>query len=131
EPAPLPALSPSRRVALTPWPPRPCVSSRHPLAPSTTRRSSTAQLALGSVHTLTGNYSYAQVDAQIAGRGPSPAFARGYNSDDTRVGPLGPGWTHGYNIRLRSPGDGTGDLILVGPQGRSDRYTYVPATGAF
>ena len=36
---------------------------------------------------------------------------------------LGPGWTHSYNISLVSPGDGTEDVILVGPRGRSDRYT--------
>ncbi|MBI3978817.1 MAG: hypothetical protein HY331_11590 [Chloroflexi bacterium] len=76
------------------------------------------------VHTLTGAFAYGRVDLAIAGRGPSPTFARSYYSDETREGPLGPGWTHSYHVRLTSAGDGTGDLILTGPQGRSDRYTH-------
>ncbi len=75
------------------------------------------------VNTLTGSYAYSHTDLAIAGRGPSPTFVRSYNSDDSRTGPLGPGWTHNYNAHLASPGDGTSDVILDGPQGRSDRYT--------
>jgi RHS repeat-associated protein len=78
------------------------------------------------VQTYTGNYTYSFADIAIQGRGPSPLFMRSYNSNDTRIGPLGPGWTHSYNIRLRSPGDGTNDVVLTGPQGRSDRYTANP-----
>lgn len=78
------------------------------------------------VQTYTGSYSYSFTDIAIQGRGPSPIFMRSYNSNDTRVGPLGPGWTHSYNIRLTSPGDGTDDVILTGHQGRSDRYTANP-----
>ena len=37
---------------------------------------------------------------------------------------MGPGWTHSYNIRLTVPFSGSTDIILVGPQGRSDLYTY-------
>jgi RHS repeat-associated protein len=81
------------------------------------------------VSTLTGAFSHTFVDTAIAGRGPSIAFARAYNSNDTRVGPLGPGWTHNYDSRLVDPGDGSGDVVLVGPQGRSDRY--VRSGGAF
>jgi YD repeat-containing protein len=47
---------------------------------------------------------------------------------------MGPGWTHSYNIRLVAPGPGTEDIVLIGPQGRSDRYvktgsTFVPPIG--
>jgi len=76
------------------------------------------------VNTFTGNAAYTRTDLAIAGRGPSPVFARAYNSMDTRTGPLGPGWTHSYNIHLANPGDGSLDLLLVGPQGRTDRYTH-------
>jgi YD repeat-containing protein len=88
------------------------------------------------VYTYTGSYTYTRADLAIPGRGPSPVFARTYNSHDTRVGPLGPGWTHSYAVRLRSPGDGTRDLLLTGPQGRADRYTrkldgsYAPRLGS-
>jgi YD repeat-containing protein len=74
------------------------------------------------VNTATGSFAYARTDLAIAGRGPSPAFSRSYNSNDTRIGPLGPGWTHSYAVRLNDSGEGTGTLILTGPQGRSDRY---------
>ncbi|MDQ3690829.1 MAG: DUF6531 domain-containing protein, partial [Chloroflexota bacterium] len=76
------------------------------------------------VSTYTGAFSDTDVDLSIPGRGPSIAFARSYNSNDTRVSPFGTGWTHAYNIRLTSPGAGSEDVILVGPQGRSDRYVY-------
>ncbi|MCC6174086.1 MAG: hypothetical protein IT305_02175 [Chloroflexi bacterium] len=78
------------------------------------------------VNTITGSFGYQRTDLTIAGRGPTPSFTRTYNSDDTRVGPLGPGWTHTYNVRLRDPGDGTEALILVSVNGRSDRYAKNP-----
>lgn len=81
------------------------------------------------VSTYSGAFSTTHLDVQIRGRGPSIAFARSYNSNDTRTTSLGPGWTHSYDIRLTSPGDGSDDLILVGPQGRSDRY--VEAGGSY
>jgi RHS repeat-associated protein len=81
------------------------------------------------VSSYTGALSLEHADVAIPGRGPTIAFSRSYNSNDTRVGPLGPGWTHSYNVRLASPGGGTNDLILVGPSGRSDRYTW--SAGAF
>jgi YD repeat-containing protein len=86
------------------------------------------------VSTFTGAFSDTHVDRAIPGRGPAIQFSRSYNSNDTRVTTIGPGWTHSYNTRLTSPGDGTNDVILVGPQGRSDRYTWTgtafgPPTG--
>jgi YD repeat-containing protein len=74
------------------------------------------------VHTFTGSFTEQHQDVAIPGRGPAIAFTRTYNSNDPRVGPLGPGWTHSYATRLVDAGDGSGDLYLVGPQGRSDRY---------
>jgi YD repeat-containing protein len=75
--------------------------------------------------TFTGALScaYSHTDLAIAGRGPSPLLTRSYSSNDTRVGPLGHGWTHNYNAHLALPGDGSGAVILEAPDGRSDRYT--------
>jgi YD repeat-containing protein len=66
-----------------------------------------------------------------SGRGPSPALALTSNSNDPTVGPLGPGWTHSYALRLVRPeaGAGTGAVVLVGPQGRRDRYLPVTVNG--
>ncbi|MBM2809582.1 MAG: repeat-associated core domain protein [Chloroflexi bacterium] len=74
------------------------------------------------VQTFTGSFSTGRVDLDVPTRGGGLSFARTYNSNDTRVGPLGPGWTHSYATRLNDAGDGSGALILVGPSGRSDRY---------
>jgi hypothetical protein len=78
----------------------------------------------GGVDTLTGSFSTTMVGAgSAAGRGPAPNLTVTYNSNDYRVSPVGPGWTHRYATHLAAPAAGTGALVLVGPQGRSDRYT--------
>jgi RHS repeat-associated protein len=82
--------------------------------------------SLDPVNTYTGDFLYDRTDLAIPGRGPAVSFARAYSSSDTRKGPLGPGWTHSYLIRVVDPGDGTGDAILVNPQGRMDRYVRNP-----
>lgn len=102
--------------------------------------------AAGGVHTLTGAFSTSDTDVSMAGRGPTAQFTRVYNSNDTSaptypIG-LGPGWTHSYATRLVRPADappGNQDLVLVGPQGRRDRYvhtgnpigTFAPPPGVF
>ncbi len=90
-----------------------------------------SEFSLDPVNTLTGSFTYVHTDVAIAGRGPSPMFVRAYNGADNRgtlaganwISPLGPGWTHNYAMHLASPGDSTADLLLVGAQGRTDRYT--------
>jgi RHS repeat-associated protein len=74
------------------------------------------------VQTFHGAFMYRHPDLSIPGRGPAISFLRSYNSGDTRVGPMGPGWTHTYNARIRDTGDGTGDLYLVRPNGNTDRF---------
>jgi hypothetical protein len=46
------------------------------------------------VHTFSGSFTTVHTDIAIPGRGPAIAFTRTDNSADSRVGPLGPGWTH-------------------------------------
>ncbi|MEK6719993.1 MAG: PA14 domain-containing protein [Chloroflexota bacterium] len=74
------------------------------------------------VSTYSGAFRHTFLDLAIAGRGPAPVFSRSYNSADTRSTVLGQGWTHGYAARLRSPGDGTDDQLVVGPDGGTERY---------
>jgi YD repeat-containing protein len=71
-----------------------------------------------------------QRDIQTRDDGPGIVFARHYDSFDTRVTPLGPGWTHNYNSRLNDPGDGTGNLILVRADNLSITFTRT-STGTF
>jgi len=74
------------------------------------------------VGTFHGQFTYSFTDLAIPGRGPAPVFARSYSSADPRVGPMGIGWTHTYNARLRDTGDGSGDLLFVRPSGATDRF---------
>ncbi len=75
------------------------------------------------VNTLTGSFSTSALAAGAsAGLGPDPVLTYTYNSNDPRVSPLGPGWTHNYAAHIASAGSGQGAAVLVGPQGRSDRY---------
>jgi Domain of unknown function (DUF6531) len=78
------------------------------------------------VGTFSGDFRYSCTDLAICGRGPAPTFTRSYDGADTRVGPLGPGWTDNYATRPRSPGDGSGALFLVAADGNTDRYTHNP-----
>lgn len=79
---------------------------------------------VGGVHTLTGSFSTNHTDVSVGGLGPTPQLTRTYNSNDPRPGPLGQGWRHSYTTHVARPPDGSQDLVLVGGQGRSDRYTY-------
>lgn len=76
------------------------------------------------VNTRTGSFSYEHTDVAIAGRGPTPTFTRQYDSANTLVGDLGPGWTHNYAARLVRPDSTTPDLVVLGALGRADRYTF-------
>jgi YD repeat-containing protein len=88
------------------------------------RRDGSSTSDAGALHmpvsTDNGVGMHARVDLAIPGVGPSIAFARSYSSADTRVTPLGPGWTHSYNIRIRI--NSRGETVLVGPHGRSDVF---------
>lgn len=77
------------------------------------------------VSTGVGSFTTSKTDVAIGGRGPVPTFTRSYDSNDTRGGALGVGWKHSYESRIVDPGDGTADVVMVGPQGRSDRFTFV------
>lgn len=83
-------------------------------------------VASSSVNTLTGVYSYDRIDASATLNGAPVVFRRTYNSTDTRVTPLGPGWTHNFGMHVARPAPGSLDLLVVGPQGRTDTYTWNP-----
>lgn len=101
------------------------VSGAMPSEPVTdaTERLENGGSAGDPVQTFSGAFLYGYTDVAIAGRGPALAFTRSYSSLDTRNGPLGQGWTHSFNSRLRHPTDGTADILLVGPDGNTDRFT--------
>ena len=65
-----------------------------------------ANLEADPVNTATGNYVSSVTDLSLPGRGLGFAFTRTYNSLDTRVSTLGPGWTQSYAARLGFEGGG-------------------------
>ncbi|HLG95951.1 MAG TPA: RHS repeat-associated core domain-containing protein [Bryobacteraceae bacterium] len=52
------------------------------------------------INTATGSYYMSPTDFSVPGKGLAFTFTRAYNSLDSYTGPLGPGWTHSYNIFL-------------------------------
>lgn len=77
------------------------------------------QPLLNGINGFTGAFSMVTRDFSVPFRYGLPGFYRTYTSNDSRVGALGPGWTHSYAVRLVDPGDGSGRLVVVGAQGRS------------
>ena len=93
------------------------------------------------VSTVTGNNYHDETDIVIKGRGLNIALTRTYNSAPVSTGsngPLGYGWTHSYNMRLRSndygscpscpPGTGQGERTENG-DGITSSITYFDERG--
>jgi len=104
--------------------------------PPSTQNQEDGATSKDPVQTFSGAILYRHTDVSIVGRGPRLDITRSYNSGDTRVSRLGPGWTDSYNVRLADPGDGTPDLILERPDGSTTRYvangsTFVASPGQF
>jgi len=93
---------------------------------------SAAGSARAEQQTGAGNSVYSQTDIATydpsdskADPGAGLAFVRSYDSLNTRVSTLGLGWTHSYDMHLSYVED-TKNVILTGPQGRTNRYTSYP-----
>jgi len=93
------------------------------------------------ISTVTGNMYHDETDITIKSRGINYAFTRSYNSGPARAGqdgPLGFGWTHSYNMSLRSndygscpncaPGSGAGQAPENGNSITSS-ITYIDERG--
>lgn len=94
------------------------------------------------VDTATGNYVSQATDVALPGRGLGFAFTRTYNSLDTAIGPLGPGWRANFGAALVLEVGGTARFIaedggqyvftpdggggFVAPAGSTDRLTPTP-----
>lgn len=67
-----------------------------------------------------GEVTHTAVDLALRGLGFDFAFTRTYRSQTVGAGPLGPGWDHGYRVRLRELPDGSVDLF--DGRGRRERF---------
>jgi len=93
------------------------------------------------ISTVTGNMYHDETDITIKSRGINYAFTRSYNSAPARAGQdsaLGFGWTHSYNMSLRSndygdcPNCGTGTGAGLAPENGNNitaSITYIDERG--
>ena len=83
------------------------------------------------VNAVTGNYFHQEVDAVFPGKELPFVFSRAYNrlSDNLDgfgnplLQPLGPNWTHSFNIQLRFSPEGNKAEVIWG-DGRRDGFAY-------
>jgi len=68
-----------------------------------------------------GEMTTSSTDLRVPGRGLVFALRRHYRSQTVGAGPLGPGWDHAYNQRLRELPDG--DVEVYDGRGRRDTFT--------
>ncbi|MEV6230014.1 LamG-like jellyroll fold domain-containing protein [Saccharopolyspora shandongensis] len=77
----------------------------------------------GAVDPGVGNYATKVVDASISAVGPPLAVERSYNSLDPRSGlAFGTGWSTRWDSRIVPDGDGTGNVVVTYPDGRTARF---------
>jgi len=87
------------------------------------------------VNTATGNYNYERTDLSIPTRSSPLTFSRSYNSASPTNGPLGYGWTFGYNVFVTESSLDNSATVTYG-DGRTVRFdwngtSYVPSAGTF
>ena len=99
----------------------------------------------GPINTQSGNYNYETADLTIPTAGQPLRFERAYNSQVAEGElvydrPLGPGWTHSYDLHLtlpHHPGGEPDTVILKAPHGSRMRFsdngdgTFIPHPGVW
>ena len=76
------------------------------------------------VNAVLGNFVLQEQDLAVPGRGLPVAFTRTYNSASVADGPLGPGWTHSFNLAVLP--DGADAMLVRNADGRLDRFSQQP-----
>lgn len=81
---------------------------------------------------VTGSFGQTQSELTLPGLGGGLSFTRSYNSPDTRTdGPLGAGWSHGYETRTQALPGTPGAVSLIRPSGRFTTFTGRQADGSY
>ena len=75
------------------------------------------------VNTANGNYLYERTDISIATRGLPLDFSRAYNALQPEAGPLGWGWTHGWNLRLAEQA-ADGSVVVTYGDGHAEKWNW-------
>ena len=76
------------------------------------------------VNTASGSLFESFTDVSFPGAGTPLVFRRAYNSLDTTAGPLGPGWTFGFNASLAVDAE-TGEATVRAEDGKQAVYRQV------
>lgn len=79
-------------------------------------------LVADPVSTVSGSLMEHVVDVTVGGTGVPMVFSRTYNGGDGVDGPLGVGWTHGYNASV-SEDVGSGRVVVRDPTGAHLGYS--------
>ncbi len=82
------------------------------------------------VTTATGSLNETATDLRLAGPGVPFHWTRSYNSTDTTVGGLGPGWTHPFAAKL-TVDPSTGDVDYRAGSGQQTHFTKISTTSKY
>jgi RHS repeat-associated protein len=77
------------------------------------------------VTTATGSLTESATDLRLASPGVPFAWARNYNSQDTRSGALGVGWSHPFDATLTVVNTSTGELDYHAASGQHAHFTKI------
>ena len=81
---------------------------------------------------VTGSFGATQSELTLPSLGGGLSFTRSYNSPDARTdGPLGAGWSHGYESRTQALAGSAGAINLIRPSGRHTTFTGKQADGSY
>jgi len=89
------------------------------------------------VNIVNGNVYVVKTDLSVPAPGMPFEFTRSYNSTSEEDGPLGVGWTHDYDLKLRLPEDELMPLFIKVEKGREVLFTkknpgeYIPGRGEY
>ena len=86
-----------------------------------------------------GDYTTSATDAKVSVAGPALSIVRSYNSQDPRTGNLfGSGWSTEYDMMAVPDADGSGNVVVTYPDGRTVRFglnsdgsTFTPPQGIY
>ena len=81
---------------------------------------------------VTGSFGATQSELTLPTLGGGLSFTRSYNSPDARTdGPLGSGWSHGYEARTQQLSGSPGAVNLIRPSGRHTTFTGKQPDGSY
>ena len=133
----IPTAGPEGRPCATAAPAVPAGPRWGPEAPAAARRAADRAAAshpsprwgnrLNEVNTFTGNLTISDQPVSYQGVGAALPFVISFNSQSSYSGPLGPQWTHSYDIHIVNQG-ATGAGVI---EGDGHEYWFALVSGSY